>query len=187
VLLAVLEQMVSNLEDCASELIIDLNRAEELVFAGPAEGTEASRAIYQYKRELMMLKSAVIPLQQPLKSIIAHQSPGAAGEVIRHFDEVANKLSQVAEQVLYCDDAINSLLQADLAQIDVAQNSDMRRIAAVGAILAGWGLIVGVYQMTQDFETLHKTYAAPLFAATVAVGIAASGVLVVLFRRIRWL
>jgi Mg2+ and Co2+ transporter CorA len=63
----------------------------------------------------------------------------------------------------------------------------MRRIAAVGAILAGWGIIAGVYQMTEDFETLHRQHGTELFWWTVAVGTVVSLVLCAVFRRIRWL
>jgi magnesium transporter len=187
VLVALLEQMIDNFAECADELVAELNRIEELVFTDPLDGLNGFHAIYQYKRDLMTMKRAVIPLQQPLNSIIAQQSAGIDEETRRHLSGVQNGVVQIVERVLYCDDAINSILHANLAQVDVAQNSDMRRIAAVGAILAGWGIIAGIYQMTEDFDDLHKLHGVELFWSTVAGGAIVSILLCVLFRRIRWL
>jgi magnesium transporter len=135
----------------------------------------------------MTLKRAIIPLQQPLAAMLGRQSTELDAAARQRLNGVGNNLTQVVERALYCDDAINSMLQANLAQVDVAQNSDMRRIAAVGAILAGWGIIAGVYQMTQDFEDLHRTHGAELFWCTIAAATAVSLLLCTLFRRIRWL
>lgn len=187
VLLGLLERVVEDFADCADELVALLNRIEETVFAHPPDGLLGSHAIYQYKRELMTLKRAIIPLQQPLAAMLGQQSAELDAAARQRLNGVGNNLTQVVERALYCDDAINSMLQANLAQVDVAQNSDMRRIAAVGAILAGWGIIAGVYQMTQDFEDLHRTHGAALFWWTIAAGAAVSLLLCTLFRRIRWL
>ena len=187
VLLVLLEQVVANLAECADELMAQLNQLEETIFANPPDGVPGSAAIYQYKRELMTLKRAVIPLQQPLATVIADQSADVGDDARRHLTAVGNDLAQVVERVLYCDDAATSMLQANLTQIDVTQNSDMRRIAAVGAILAGWGILAGIYQMTEDFEQLHRTHGVAMFWSTIAAATVVSVLLCVLFRRIRWL
>lgn len=186
-LFGLIERVLEDFANCADELVALLNRIEETVFAQPPDGMLGSHAIYQYKRELMTLKRALIPLQQPLAAILAHQSAALEEPVRRRLNGVGNEAAQLVERVLYCDDAINSMLQANLAQVDVAQNADMRRIAAVGAILAVWGIIAGVYQMTEDFESLHRAHGTDLFWGTVAAGITVSVILCVLFRRIRWL
>ncbi|HEY0530241.1 MAG TPA: CorA family divalent cation transporter [Actinoplanes sp.] len=186
-LLGLLESAVEDFANCVDELVATLNRIEETVFAHPADSLLGSRAIYQYKRELMTLKRAVIPLRQPLATMLGQQSAAVDDDVRRHVNLVENNLTQIVERTMYCDDAINSMLQANLAQIDVAQNSDMRRIAAVGAILAVWGIIAGVYQMTEDFGNLHRAHGIELFWWTVAGAAALSVLLCVLFRRIRWL
>jgi magnesium transporter len=187
VLLALIEQAIESFADCADELVAQLNRIEELVFADPLDGVRGFHAIYQYKRDLMTMKRAVIPLRQPLESIIARQSGGIGEETLRHLSGVQNDIAGIIERVLYCDDAINSILHANLAQVDVAQNSDMRRIAAVGAILAFWGIIAGIYQMTEDFEELHRSHGVALFWSVTAGAAIVSVALCALFRRIRWL
>lgn len=186
-LLSLVESVVESSANCVDELVTMLNRIEETVFAEPSDSLRGSRAIYHYKRELMTLKHAVIPLRQPLAAMLGQQSTASDEAVRRHAGTVENNLAQVVERTLYCDDAINSMLQANLAQIDVAQNSDMRRIAAVGAILAVWGIVAGVYQMTEDFGSLHRAHGTELFWWTVAGTAALSVLLCLLFRRIRWL
>jgi magnesium transporter len=186
-LLGLVESAVEDIANCVDELVAMLNRIEETVFAHPSDSLIGSRAIYQYKRELMTLKRAVIPLQQPLVAMLGQQSAALDDDVGRHVNVVENNLTQIVERTIYCDDAINSMLHANLAQIDVTQNSDMRRIAAVGAILAVWGIIAGVYQMTEDFGNLHQVHGTELFWWTVVGAVALSVLLCILFRRIRWL
>ncbi|GAA2640159.1 magnesium transporter CorA family protein [Paractinoplanes durhamensis] len=181
-LLGLIERVMAGFAECTDELVAMLNRIEETVFANAADGLTGSRAIYRYKRELMTVKRAVIPLRQPLTTIL-----GRPPTTPRRLSGIENELAQVVERVLYCDDAINSMLHANLTQVDVAQNSDMRRIAAIGAVLAGWGILAGVYQMTEDFEELHRAHGTALFWSTIAVATAISVLLCVLFRRIRWL
>ena len=186
-LLSLVESAVEDFANCVDELVATLNRIEETVFAHPSDSLLGSRAIYQYKRELMTLKRAVIPLRQPLVAMLGQQSSALDDEVRAHVNIIENNLAQIVERTMYCDDAINSMLHANLAQIDVAQNSDMRRIAAVGAILAVWGIIAGIYQMTEDFGNLHHDHGIELFWWTVAGAAALSVLLCILFRRIRWL
>lgn len=187
VLLGLVESVVEGSTNCVDELVAMLNRIEETVFAHPSGGLLASRAIYQCKRQLMTLKQSVIPLQQPLNAILGQQSITLNDDVRRLVKGVESNLAQVIERTIYCDEATNSMLHANLAQIDIAQNSDMRRIAAVGAILAIWGIIAGVYQMTEDFGELHRIYGTELFFWTIMGTTALSFFLFLLFRRVRWL
>jgi magnesium transporter len=121
VLLGLLERVVEDFANCADELAAMLNRIEETVFAHPPDGLLGSHAIYQYKRELMTLKRAVIPLQQPLAAMLGQQSAALDGNSRQRLNGVGNNVTQVIERALYCDDAINWMLQANLAQVDVAQ------------------------------------------------------------------
>jgi magnesium transporter len=66
------------------------------------------------------------------------------------FRDVADHAVRVAEQVDNFDDLLTSVLNANLAQVAVQQNNDMRRISAWVAIVAVPTMIAGVYGMNFD-------------------------------------
>jgi magnesium transporter len=73
------------------------------------------------------------------------------------------------------DDLLGSVLNANLAQVGVQQNSDMRRISAWVAIAAVPTAIAGIYGMNFDhMPELRWTLGYPmalLLMATICVGL----------------
>ena len=66
------------------------------------------------------------------------------------FRDVADHAVRVSEQVQGFDDLLTSVLNANLAQVSVQQNEDMRRISAWVAIAAVPTAIAGIYGMNFD-------------------------------------
>jgi magnesium transporter len=76
----------------------------------------------------------------------------------------------VAEQVDGFDDLLSSVLNANLAQVGVQQNADMRRISAWVAIVAVPTMIAGIYGMNFDhMPELRWQYGYPLVLGVMAV------------------
>lgn len=83
--------------------------------------------------------------------------------ITTYFRDVADHLDRVTEQITAFDELLNSILQAHLAQVTVAQNEDMRRISAWVAILAVPTMVCGVYGMNFDhMPEKHWTFGYPL-------------------------
>jgi magnesium transporter len=66
------------------------------------------------------------------------------------FRDIADHAVRVSEQVQGFDDLLTSVLNANLAQVSVQQNEDMRRISAWVAIAAVPTAIAGIYGMNFD-------------------------------------
>ena len=91
----------------------------------------------------------------------------------------------MSEQVDGFDDLLTSVLNANLAQVSVQQNSDMRRISAWVAIVAVPTMIAGIYGMNFDhMPELRWRYGYPL-ALAVMTGLCL--VLYRAFKRSGWL
>jgi magnesium transporter len=149
------------------------------------EGSGRIQRIYQLKRELMEFKRAVLPLQRPLAGLAAGQSAVMPKEIRKYFRDVNDHLARTAEQVMYFDDVLNSILSARLAQVSVDQNNDMRKIAAWAGIAAVWTSIAGIYGMNFKYmPELEWHYGYP---ACMAVMTALDGYLFYLFRKSKWL
>ena len=68
-----------------------------------------------------------------------------------YFRDVEDHLTRVHETVAGYDELLGSLLQANLAQLSIAQNEDMRKITAWAAIIAVPTAIAGIYGMNFDY------------------------------------
>jgi magnesium transporter len=180
---AVCDRLVDGYLDVSAALEADLDALEEHVFAPQAGGGRIAH-IYQVKRELIEFKRAVAPLQRPMAAIIDDRTL-VPKEIRRYFRDVNDHLLRVVERIAAYDDLLTSVLQARLAQVTMAQNNDMRKIAAWAAIAATQTAIAGIYGMNFDFlPELQWRYGYPgvlLFMLGCAVA------LYRVFRRSGWL
>ncbi len=166
VLHAIADQVVDHYLLVADRLQTDVDEIEFDVFShqsGP--GTDVGR-VYQLKREMLEFKRAVAPLLRPMQQLSEPAPPSAPPaarlvdpDIQKYFRDVADHLARVTEQVHGFDELLNSLLQANLAQVSVAQNEDMRKITAWAAIFAVPTMITGIYGMNfKNMPELDVSY-----------------------------
>jgi magnesium transporter len=184
VLHAIADQVVDDYLNVADAVQNDIDAVETAVFSEHAGRGDAGR-IYQLKRELLELKRAVAPLDRPLQILATHSLPPFGPDIQPYFRDVVDHLNRVAEQITSFDALLDSILQAHLAQVTVAQNEDMRKITAWAAIIAVPTMVCGVYGMNfEHMPELRWTYGYPLALGVMAV---ACFVLHRSFRRNGWL
>ncbi|NYV74543.1 magnesium and cobalt transport protein CorA [Streptomyces sp. UH6] len=153
VLHAVADHVVDEYLTVAAALQDDMEAVETQVFS-PDNRTADPGRIYQLKRELLEFKRAAVPLAQPLARLAADPAAPVTEEIRAYFRDVADHLARVTEQITAFDALLDSVLQAHLAQVTVAQNEDMRKITAWAAIIAVPTMVCGVYGM--NFEHMPE-------------------------------
>ena len=184
VLHAIADHVVDDYLNVTDSVQSDIDLVETAVFADNGARVDAGR-IYQLKRELLELKRAVAPLSPPLEELSTRPIHVVAPEIQAYFRDVSDHLLRAKEQIAGFDELLNSILQAHLAQVTVAQNEDMRKITAWAAVIAVPTMVCGVYGMNFDhMPELHWTFGYPLVMGVIAV---ACGVLYRGFRRNGWL
>ncbi|MFJ4923748.1 magnesium and cobalt transport protein CorA [Streptomyces sp. NPDC088725] len=184
VLHAIADRMVDDYLGVTDALQDDMDAVETAVFSERPGRAEAGR-IYQLKRELLELKRAVSPLDRPLRKLAAEPSRLLGPEIQKYFRDVTDHLARVTEQIAGFDNLLDSILQAHLAQVTVAQNEDMRKITAWAAVIAVPTMVCGVYGMNfEHMPELRWTYGYPFVLSVIAV--ACFGIHRV-FRRNGWL
>ncbi|MEU3908029.1 magnesium/cobalt transporter CorA [Streptomyces goshikiensis] len=147
----------------------DIDAVETAVFSEYGGRGDAGR-IYQLKRELLELRRAVAPLARPLQQLATQPIPVIPPDIRTYFRDVADHLTRATEQIGAYDALLDSILQAHLAQVTVAQNEDMRKITAWAAIVAVPTMVCGVYGMNFDhMPELHWTYGYPAVLVVMAV------------------
>jgi magnesium transporter len=170
VLHAIADHVVDQYLAVADAMQDDIDAIESDVFSDHrSQGTDAGR-IYQLKRELLELKRAVAPLARPLQRLAEEPFAVVHAEIRPYFRDVSDHLCRTNEQITGFDALIDSILQANVAQVTVTQNEDMRRITAWAAILAVPTMVCGIYGMNFDhMPELHWTYGYPGVLAVMAV------------------
>ncbi|AXG57290.1 magnesium and cobalt transport protein CorA [Streptomyces lincolnensis] len=183
VLHAVADHVVDDYLNVTDSVQADIDLVEMAVFADGAR-VDAGR-IYQLKRELLELKRAVVPLGRPLEELSTRPARVVDPEIQAYFRDVSDHLLRAKEQIASFDELLNSILQAHLAQVTVAQNEDMRKITAWAAIIAVPTMVCGVYGMNfEHMPELHWKYGYGMVLGVISV---ACLVLYRGFRRSGWL
>ncbi|MEU1019975.1 magnesium and cobalt transport protein CorA [Streptomyces sp. NPDC005900] len=184
VLHAIADQVVDDYLAATDAVQSDIDQVEMAVFAPDGERLDPGR-IYQLKRELLELKRAVVPLGRPLQVLATQPMRVIAPEIQAYFRDVDDHLKRATEQIAAFDELLNSILQAHLAQVSVAQNEDMRKITAWAAVVAVPTMVCGMYGMNFDhMPELHWRFGYPLIMSLVATACLA---LYRGFRRSGWL
>ncbi|MET9218075.1 magnesium/cobalt transporter CorA [Streptomyces sp. NPDC003300] len=167
VLHAIVDQVVDDYLDVADEVELDVDDLEADVFAD-SHRDDAER-IYQLKRELIEFKRAVHPMARPLQRLSEEPDRLIGAEVARYLRDVADHLTHVRERLVGYGELVDGLLAANLSQLAVQQNVDMRRISAGAAILAVPTMIAGFYGMNFDhMPELRWSFGYPLMVGVMA-------------------
>ncbi|WP_333740130.1 magnesium and cobalt transport protein CorA [Streptomyces sp. IBSBF 2806] len=184
VLHAIADHVVDDYLNVIDAVQADIDQVETDVFAENGARADPGR-IYQLKRELLELKRAVVPLGRPLLDLADRPVRVVDPEIQAYFRDVSDHLLRATEQIAAFDELLNSILQAHLAQVTVAQNEDMRKITAWAAVIAVPTMVCGVYGMNFDhMPELHWRFGYPLVVGVISV---ACWVLHRGFRRNGWL
>ncbi|HEX2126043.1 MAG TPA: magnesium/cobalt transporter CorA [Thermoleophilaceae bacterium] len=183
VLHAIVDQVVDDYAPALAGLSEDIEQVENEVFSD--DRTNPAERIYRLKRELLEFNRAAAPLVDPVDRLAKGHYEQVHPEVRAYFRDVNDHLIRVHEQLEGYRDLLTSVLQANLAQVTVRQNSDVRRISAIVAILAVPTMLAGIYGMNfEHMPELGWTFGYPL---VLAVMLAICTLLYRFFRRAGWL
>ncbi|MEU1461480.1 magnesium/cobalt transporter CorA [Streptomyces sp. NPDC005727] len=184
VLHAIADHVVDEYLSVTDAVQADVEQVETDVFSESGARADPGR-IYQLKRELLELKRAVVPLGRPVEDLATRPIRVVAPEIQAYFRDVSDHLMRAKDQIAAFDELLNSILQAHLAQVTVAQNEDMRKITAWAAVVAVPTMVCGVYGMNFDhMPELHWRFGYPLVMGVMAMACLA---LYRGFRRNGWL
>ncbi len=151
VLHAVIDHVVDDYGPVIDGLDNDMAEIENAVFAADRpRGFDPSQRIFKLKREVLNFYRNSEPLLEPLGRLAAGQLPGANPELGSFFRDVEDHLKRELGAIAHARDLLSEALDANLAQVTVRQNDDMRTISAWLAI-GGLATVVGaVYGMNFD-------------------------------------
>jgi magnesium transporter len=161
VLHAIVDQVVDDYTPALIGLGQDIDEIEDDVFS--SSRSNPAERIYKLKRETLEFNQATGPLVEPVDRLARGQYELIHPEVRAYFRDVNDHLIRVHEQLEGYRDLLTSVLQANLAQVTVRQNRDVRTISAIVAILAVPTMIAAIYGMNfEHMPELGWTFGYPL-------------------------
>jgi magnesium transporter len=120
----------------------------------PRGTDDPSQRIFKLKREVLDFYRNTEPLLEPLGRLATGTLPGAHPELASYFRDVEDHLKREVSAIAHARDLLSDALDANLAQVTVRQNNDMRTISAWLAI-GGFPTVVGaIYGM--NFENMPE-------------------------------
>ncbi len=149
---AVLDQVVDDYMPAIEGLENDIDEVEEQLFS--ERRVNLAERIYRLQREVLEFRRAVAPLVDPVDRLARGHYEVVHANVRDYFRDVGDHLIRAREQLDGLRDLLSGSLQANLAQVGVRQNEDMRRISAWVAIIAVPTAIAGIYGM--NFEHMPE-------------------------------
>jgi magnesium transporter len=180
---AIIDTVVDDYAPAIDGLQNDVDEVEEQLFS--ARRANMAERIYRLQREALQFRRAVAPLVGPMDRLSRGQYEHVHQGVRDYFRDVEDHLIRARDQLDGIRDLLAGSLHANLAQVGVRQNEDMRRISAWVAIIAVPTAIAGIYGM--NFEHMPELrfefgYPGALLAMVLICGLLYRG-----FKRAGWL
>ncbi len=183
VLYAILDHVVDGYEVAAEGIEVDIQQVERQVFSED-RGNPAER-IYKLEREVLDFQGAVAPLSGSVDEIARGHFEVVPEGLREYYRDVHDHLRRAGGRVAGFRELLGNALQANLTQVSVRQNEDMRKISAWVAILAVPTMIAGIYGMNfEHMPELEWRFGYPAVLVVIAV---ACMLLYRRFKRAGWL
>lgn len=178
----ILDQVVDDYAPVISGFEIDVEEVEETVFS--SEDAYPTERIYRLKRELLAFLHNTRPLVEPVAKL---QEEGVAGMegMMEYFRDVEDHLRRVVDRADRASELVSEVLDANLTQVSLRQNQDMRRISAWAAIFLLPTVLAGIWGMNfENMPELDWTYGYPM---AIGVMLLSTAFIYWLLRRSGWL
>jgi magnesium transporter len=165
VLYAVVDHLVDRYMEAAQGFDEDVREVELQVFG---EGQNPTERIYKLEREVLEFQAATAPLAEELEDLCRCNYVVIPEALHEYFRDVEDHLRRVTIRIESFRQLLDSALEANLTQVSMRQNEDMRKISAWVAIAAVPTMVAGIYGMNFDhMPELEWRFGYPLVLATV--------------------
>ena len=164
---AIIDRVVDDYAPALAGLEDDVEEVEAEVFSTGRQSP--AQRIYALKREVLEFIRATGPLAEPIDRLALGHYEQVHPEVRTYFRDVHDHVMRAYEQLEALRDLLTSILTANLTQVSVQQNEDVRKISAAVAIIAVPTMIAGIYGMNfEHMPELRWSFGYPLVLAFMA-------------------
>ncbi len=144
----IIDAMVDNYRPELEELSERLDELEERVFE---EGTRTlARDILNFKKDVASLRRVVQPQRDVVGRLARREFPQVEEAIAYRFRDVHDHLVRFADESMFFQDRITSLLDANLATVSNQLNSIMKILTVIATVFMPLTFITGLYGMNVD-------------------------------------
>lgn len=151
VLYAIVDHVVDRYMEAVHGFDEDVREVELQVFG---EGQNPTERIYKLEREVLEFQAAATPLGEALEELCSRDFAVVPEALHEYFRDVEDHLRRVSGRIENFRQLLDSALEANLTQVSMRQNEDMRKISAWVAIGVVPTMIAGIYGM--NFEHMPE-------------------------------
>ncbi|MGH7912868.1 MAG: magnesium and cobalt transport protein CorA, partial [Candidatus Dormibacteraceae bacterium] len=138
---AIVDRVVDDYGPVIDEVERDIREVEGQVFS--EDRRNPTERIYRLKGHVIAFQQATMPLAEPLDRLARHRYLRVSDDLTEYFRDVHDHLARVIERIV----GDRELLEANVAQISMRQNEDVRMISGWVGILAVPTAVAGIYGM----------------------------------------
>jgi magnesium transporter len=168
----VLEKIGERIEDIEDELV--KNPTPEVL-----------HTIHSLKRELIYLRKSVWPLREVISRLERWESPLIDKSIDIYLRDVYDHTIQVIDALETFRDMLSGMLDIYLSSVSNRMNEVMKVLTIIATIFIPLTLVTGIYGM--NFKYMPELDSPWGYPMVYAVMLAISGVMLVYFRRKKWL
>ncbi|MDP9434622.1 MAG: magnesium and cobalt transport protein CorA [Actinomycetota bacterium] len=152
VLWGVADAVVDAYSPALDGLETDVDEVEDQVFGH--DRNDPTQRIYTLIREVLEVSRAVHPLVAATERLADGEVAGLHPGTVELFRDVHDHVLRADDRVRGLDALLQGTLDANVAQVTLRQNEDMRKISAYAAILTVCTTLAGIYGM--NFEHMPE-------------------------------
>jgi len=184
VLYALMDTVVDRYFPVLNRLEEGLENVEARIFEGGA-ARENVEAIYALKRELMVLRHAVLPLHEATNKLYGGRVPEVVAGTQDYFRDVYDHLFRINQSIDSLREMLTTAISVNLSLVAVQESETVKRLASYAALVAVPTMIAGIYGM--NFDVMPELRWAFGYPATLAVMTVADAYLFYRFRKAGWI
>jgi magnesium transporter len=184
VLYALIDKIVDRYFPVMDALEDKQETIEERIFR-EEPGRSTVEALYDLKRQLVLLRHAAGPAHEAVGKLYGGRVPAVTANVQEYFRDVYDHLFRITQRIDSLRDMLTTAISVNLALVTVNEGETVKRLASYGALVAVPTMIAGIYGMNFEFmPELHWTFGYPLAVGTM---VAVDAYLFYRFRKVGWI
>jgi len=180
----IIDGMVDNYRPEVDKLADRLDALEKEVFQRPKE--TLVRRILDFKRDVASLRRVVMPERDAVGRLARREFSQIPEQLAYRFRDVHDHLVRLADESIYFQDRITSLLEAHLSNVSNQLNAVMKVLTIISTIFMPLTVLTGLYGMNVTLPHLPGGDPAA-FWWILGIMAAISVTMLVFFRTRNWL
>jgi magnesium transporter len=180
----IVDQMVDNYRPEVEKLSDNLEKLEEEVFESP-DG-QLIRRVLALKRDVASLRRVVLPQRDVVGRLARREFQVVSDQVTYRFRDVYDHLVRMADEAMFYQDRITSILDVHLSNVSNRLNQVVKVLTVIATIFMPLTVLTGAFGMNVTLPAMPGGPAAQ-FWWIMAIMVLCVAVMLWFFRLRRWL